>query len=272
MELSNKVSKIYRVYVIKNKVMGKSNYYIYVYLDPRKSGQYYYENNEFKFRPFYVGLGKNKRDISHLKEARDFYKYDKNKRNKLNKYKIAILRILDKENIKPIIIRVKEDLSKESAIQEEIKLIAHWGRKSAKDGFLSNMSAGGECPDVCHTIETRKKLNKWWKLIDPNDKEYIVNGLTEICQKKNLNPSKLATVASGINYRHKGWNCYRIEEGNIIIKDKILVSKENHYNKEFGRKVSSANKGRKFTEEHKKALRKPKKGNTLTKTNGSILR
>lgn len=32
-----------------------NNYYIYIYLDPRKNGSFKYGSHEFKCEPFYVG-------------------------------------------------------------------------------------------------------------------------------------------------------------------------------------------------------------------------
>ena len=54
--------------------MEKENkYYVYIYLDPRKPGKYYYPNMDvcFLFEPFYVGKGKNKQMYSHLKETKE---------------------------------------------------------------------------------------------------------------------------------------------------------------------------------------------------------
>lgn len=45
-------------------------YYLYIYLDPRKSGHYSYDSlASFFYEPIYVGKGNGNRLVSHLKEA-----------------------------------------------------------------------------------------------------------------------------------------------------------------------------------------------------------
>lgn len=241
-----------------------SNYYVYVLLDPRKPGRYSYRGQHFDFKPFYVGMGKNSRDISHIKESLNFYSYSKEKRKRFNKYKICIIRLLIKIGLDTIILRVREGISREEAICLEIDMISHWGRKNDGSGFLSNMTEGGENFSNTNIEGLKYNLSQWWKLISPEGKEFYVKGLSEVCQKYGLNPSKLSSVADGKNYRHKGWNSYKIVDGKVVIKDKELVPKEIRYGKEFSETMGKALKGKKFSEEHKKSLRKPK--GTLTKT------
>ena len=50
--------------------MNKQNkFYIYVYLDPRKPGNFKYGGYTFKYEPFYVGKGQNYRYKEHLYES-----------------------------------------------------------------------------------------------------------------------------------------------------------------------------------------------------------
>ena len=44
-----------------------NNFYLYVYLDPRKPGTYQYNNLSFNFEPIYIGKGKGNRDMYHYK-------------------------------------------------------------------------------------------------------------------------------------------------------------------------------------------------------------
>lgn len=75
----------------------KNIYYIYIYLDPRKSGQYEYNDLCFLYEPIYIGKGKDKR-----------YKKNNNRNeyfnNKINKIKFS--------ELEPVILKLLENLKK----------------------------------------------------------------------------------------------------------------------------------------------------------------
>jgi hypothetical protein len=51
-----------------------NNFYTYIYLDPRKPGNFKYGKYEFNYEPFYVGKGYNERCYIHLKCKDDYFK------------------------------------------------------------------------------------------------------------------------------------------------------------------------------------------------------
>ena len=68
-----------------------SIYYVYVYLDSRKPGIYYYHGLDytFKYEPFYVGKGKGLRMHDHIKECIDEKRsYNNFKTSKIKNIKI----------------------------------------------------------------------------------------------------------------------------------------------------------------------------------------
>ena len=122
-----------------------NQHYVYIYLDPRKPGDYSYtvsatgEVFKFDYEPFYVGMGKGSRFIHHLAESKRNSKILRNplKCNIINK-------IIRDTNSDPIILKVKEKISQEKSKQIEIILIKIIGRRHIKTGPLANLTEGGE--------------------------------------------------------------------------------------------------------------------------------
>lgn len=112
-----------------------NNYYVYVYLDPRKSEGYKYENFYFENEPFYVGKGKNSRKIIHMWEIKKGVSTNQYKTNKIKK-------ILE-ENLKPVIHLVAENLTEQEALILEESLIKKIGRKE-DGGPLTNICLAGK--------------------------------------------------------------------------------------------------------------------------------
>jgi len=123
-----------------------NNYYIYIYLDPRKSGKYLYGEYEFEYKPFYIGKGKNRRYLDKCGRNPIF-------KNKINKIK--------KSELEPIIIKLYENLNEKESFEKEIELIEKFGRIELGTGPLVNMTIGGDGKSGnIVSEETKKKIRK----------------------------------------------------------------------------------------------------------------
>ena len=141
------------------------NFYVYIYLDPRKPGRYIYGSCCFGYEPFYVGKGSKNRYKAHL--------YDKTKHPKNQK----IQKILKEDyNIEEYIIIIP-CYSEQDAFKLEINLINMIGRQDFNKGSLLNLTDGGtgtlnknknakyRCStkgmlNKKHTKETKAKMSK----------------------------------------------------------------------------------------------------------------
>lgn len=113
-----------------------NEYYTYIYLDTRKPGNYNYNEYHFDFEPFYVGKGSNNRYLEHLNESYDLQN-DEHRHRKIRK-------IIRETGDKPIILKVKENLTEEKSVELEIHLIKIIGREDLGLGPLLNKTDGGE--------------------------------------------------------------------------------------------------------------------------------
>lgn len=122
-----------------------NQYYVYIYLDPRKSGNYSYTDPEtgevfkFYYEPFYVGMGKGKRWKTHLSEAKFQRKIISN-RHKCN----IINKIKRETGNDPIILKLYENISLQKAKDIEILYIKIIGRVNLHNGSLVNLTNGGD--------------------------------------------------------------------------------------------------------------------------------
>ena len=80
-------------------------------------------------------MGKYNRYLSHLKNA---------KRSNNPNFKNQKIRKLLRLNYNPIIIKVKENLFRDNAYNLEIEYIKNIGRKDLNEGYLCNMTNGGD--------------------------------------------------------------------------------------------------------------------------------
>lgn len=140
--------------------MEKNDFYVYIYLDPRKPGEYIYEDLKFDHEPFYVGKGRDKRMFDHLYDQNTYNSY---KINKINRIKMS--------KSTPIIMKIYDKLNENVAFEKEKETILKIGR--LEKGPLVNFSDGGE--GQCgykHREETKLKIGegvknseKWQKSI-----------------------------------------------------------------------------------------------------------
>jgi len=126
------------------------NYYVYVYLDTRKPGNYIYDDLIFNYEPIYVGKGKKRRHKNHLylRNSMENHFY-----HKLNK--------IINEGFKPEIIIIKNNMNENDAFQYEIKTIKKLGKIINNTGPLTNLTDGGEGSSgrIC-SEETKIKISK----------------------------------------------------------------------------------------------------------------
>jgi hypothetical protein len=124
------------------------NFYIYIYLDPRKNGDFSYDDLKFDYEPFYVGKGKGNR----IEKSLFDYRFNEYKKNKIDKIK--------KEGLNPISIKLFENLTEVESFEKEIQTILKIGR-SYENGPLTNIQKGGNGGDnYTNHINPRKRIEK----------------------------------------------------------------------------------------------------------------
>ena len=127
-------------------------FYNYVYLDPRKSGDYNYDNLHFDYEPIYIGKGQYNRINIHL-----------NKKNE-HQFTNRIKEILD-FGLEPIRCKLFENLEEVIAFNNERNLIKTIGRKNKGTGPLLNLTDGGQGNSGWIPSEESKRKNSENKVL-----------------------------------------------------------------------------------------------------------
>ena len=109
------------------------NTYVYIYLDPRKSGFWAFKNHTFNFQPFYVGVGKGKRIYSHLYSNM----------LKVKSMKSSKILAIQNQGLQPLKYKIFENLDSKTAYELEKEIINHFGRVDKNTGILCNHTDGG---------------------------------------------------------------------------------------------------------------------------------
>ncbi len=115
----------------------ETNFYVYIYLDPRNKGEFIYSGYTFTHEPIYVGKGFGCRDKEHLRDSR----LNSTKGNYLKQRK---LKKIISVGLTPIIYRIYENLTEEESLIIERMLISKIGRIVSKTGPLTNLTDGGD--------------------------------------------------------------------------------------------------------------------------------
>lgn len=214
--------------------MIENKFYVYALLDPRKPGIFNYDDMSFEYEPFYIGKGCGKRAQQHVKLS---YK------NK-NDHKDNKIRKILKDDLKPLIVKIKDNINEKDAYILEKNIIKIIGLNN-----LTNITEGGigrnsESMKGDKNPMFGKKRPKW--II-----EKMVKASKENYENKKLQKGKKIEEIIG-------------EEKAKIAKEKMSVARkgrswEDYFGEEKAKKIkedrSKQRKGSKLSEETKQKIK-----------------
>ena len=199
-------------------------YYVYVYLDTRKMGNFVYNDLKFEYEPFYIGKGKNNRDVIHLEKCKNCKSGTYPFYDKLNKILY--------EGFQPIIIRLENFTNEEESLIKEKMFISLIGRKTENKGPLMNLTNGGIGGDTFSGHTENRKLEIRQKMSDSNKGKNKGKKCSDVQREflRNLykgtkNPDhskKMKELYSDPDYRKKVGEC----TGYGRLKDKTVWDKK----------------------------------------------
>jgi len=119
--------------------MKHTDYYVYVYCDPRKPGNFIYEGLDFTFNyePFYVGCGRGFRWRRHATNFEIDWNYNTMKNGKIKKI------LNDNFDLLKFVVFYATNLDRDIALKYEIDIISKIKRYNT-GGPLTNLTDGGE--------------------------------------------------------------------------------------------------------------------------------
>ncbi|MFA5397845.1 MAG: NUMOD3 domain-containing DNA-binding protein [Methanogenium sp.] len=219
-------------------------FYNYIYLDPRKPGDYNYGEYHFDYEPFYVGKG-----------CKERYRKKHNKDCEKIRKEIRLSGLEEKYEFP------YKDVSEDYAYDIEPEIIKTIGRKDLGFGPLLNKADGGRAPvNVIFTEETKRKMSE-------NNRKYWFGKHHSEETKRKIRIARSKQIITEETKR-------KISEGNKgkiyseETKQKIRNAKggKNHHfygkhlSEEHKIKLREANKGKILSEEHKRKIGESNKG------------
>lgn len=207
--------------------------FIYVYLDPRESGSYDYDDYHFDYKPFYVGVSSGKtihdRKTRHLQYAKN------NKDITNNAYKKNIIKSILSDNLEPIIIEYIGGLSLIDAFSKEKDMIKKIGNRYDKSGPLVNISKGGEGGDSFTNNPRKEEIRDKHRqnAIGSNNNMYGLPLEEYPSHKSKLGGSHWNLGRTASNSTKEILSKQRAGSGNNRAKKTLLFDKDFNLVKEF---------------------------------------
>jgi predicted XRE-type DNA-binding protein len=216
-------------------------FYIYIYLDPRKPGRYCYEDVCFIFEPFYVGKGKNGRWKSISGRKKDF---------------IDIINEIKEIVLEPIVIKLFENLNEKESLDRETEFINKIGRLELKTGPLINRTSGGQgTSGYKHTEESKELVaEKNRKDFQDKKKEFEIKKyilLTEENEYKNSHETKLEYICPKGHKDSTTWGNFQQGHGCPICYNELRSENNIGENNPFFGKQHLEESKKKMSEKHK---------------------
>lgn len=238
-----------------NKIKN-SNFYVYVYLDPRKPGKYTYGEYSFDHEPFYIGKGIGYRINSHL-----------NKNIYNSHFNRKIKKIQQEFHSNPKIFKYREMLTENDAFNLETHMIQTIGRKDKKLGPLCNHTDGGDGVRGNKQTEKQRTALLFANLGKKQSKERIEK---RVCHLRGIPRSN--DVKKKISISNKGKIRTpevrkKLKEIHKNISDvtrrKMSLSAQNR-SEEHKRKIGDFFRNKQLSTEHKIKISKGNKGKIRT--------
>lgn len=215
-------------------------YYVYAYLDESEKINTNYCGIYFKYRPVYIGKGKNKRMFDHLRDRKRFKSRFYNKINKM----------IREDNF-PLIVKLKDFDNEQDAFNFEILLIENI-KNIKSDGLLYNTTDGGAgVPGYKFTPEVRDKMRKY--AIENKSHLHFPDNSGEnhpMYGKKHSKKSREKMSKSRIGKK----------QSDEWIENRVSKLRGVPLSEEHKKKLSESNKGLKRSDETKKRISESKMG------------